>query len=792
MSEGRRQSAFAKRAKKSSGLSRNEHHSSSTRAPSTPSKNSDNTHLPPSSPFFSGRSPSILDGPVTLPIQLTFSQLRPIAYRIFSKKHGLNLKTSGLEALAEFIGRKFGLDWRGSAAQRFMDDVAKLWKQEDRGLFIERDQLQEIIREVLDLSQSMASRNNTIDPNSNAISRQATLLNLFNNNNSNENSGPRTAQRNDTVTDLSNPIESNDSFHIPQQNYDQSTIELIDTNIIAAKLAKQTDINWKDYYKVIPSFTQPPYEYNPAHKQFELKTHITSFLAPVSSRVSYFLNRYHLIYDSLIRQELFYSTKYYSNSLTSITQEENNQVITPINNLLGRDGKAFIIFGLLTVGTNGKYWIQDSTGKIEIDIESHALPAPGSYYTPGCLVITDGIVNRSKFIVTTLGPPACETRQSVRENFGFIDFLGIHAPPSSSSNSSKQNHATKSIRVDRALEKKLFIKESVHSDHRIYILGCNIYLDKLKTLDSLRKLFTRLKAEILLDSLVPITFILMGPFLSKPFQPNGSSSPYKDGMDALAQILSEYPELFRNGANLLLVPGDGDPWEATFSAGAPTTWPMKGVPATFTNRILRAAPNTTLPSNPCRIAYLSQEFLIVRDDAGSRLRRNQIFFPALERRLNGFDEDSMDIDLDQSRGGHENDIQELSRSSVGRESRKNGLIEEYEETPSRKQAANGRKNINAEIVDLEDDLEQIVLDTRTDKRTQNLVSQNKKNQELLKERSKLLSTPKEHVDPDVAEARRIVKTLLDQATLSPFPLSVRPVAWDYSHALSLSPLPTMV
>jgi DNA polymerase epsilon subunit 2 len=44
--------------------------------------------------------------------------------------------------------------------------------------------------------------------------------------------------------------------------------------------------------------------------------------------------------------------------------------------------------------------------------------------------------------------------------------------------------------------------------------------------------------------------------------------------------------------------------------------------------------------------------------------------------------------------------------------------------------------------------------------------------------------------PSTAAARKLIKTLLDQSHLSPFPLHTRPQLWDYSSALSLYPLPT--
>lgn len=731
----RKKSAFGKR----SNAPNNEKPKLST----TPHHDSSDPHQPKtfpdvaSSPFANRLSstPLLDNSPVTLPIQLTYTQLRPIAYRIFSKKHGLNLKTSGLEVLADFIGRRFGVDWRGPAAQKFMDDVAKLWKQEDRGLFIERDQLQEIIREVLDLSQSMAaSRNQSIAPN-----KQSTLVDMFRSNTISDNVAGRADTLKDSDSGSGNLV----------------TIESLDTSIIAAKLAMQTEVNWTDYYKVIDAYSQPPYEYNSKHKQFELKKHTLLALGPTSSRVSYSISRHDFILDSLIRQEIF------TQSLSqSFTRSFNDcYVHTPISNLKGRDNRHFHIFGMITVGKNGEYWIQDPSGKIQISFaDTH--PDTGVYYFPGSFVIAEGIVQKSLFRALELISPKCEPRTVVREAFGYVDFLGVHAPPSK-----KSVVVSKANRVDRTLEKKLAMKETQLRSHRMFILGCNIYLDQLKTLDSLRKLFANLKAKISIDSLSPVTFVLMGPFLSRPFQPNGSSSPYKDGMDSLAQILSEYPGLFQNGASVLLIPGDGDPWESVFSANAPATWPMKGIPQAFTNRVQRAAPKTELGSNPCRMAYLSQDIQFVRDDVGERIRRNQIFFPALDKVLHGGYQAEEDVEMESV----QND------TNMQQQQQQSGIVIDDDEI--------GRER------DLISELEKVVIDTEVDKSTLRLLE---RTQAAKKATNGSYYGSDVHVDPEVAESRRVIKTLLDQSTLSPFSLNIRPVAWDYKHALSLAPSPTLV
>ena len=46
------------------------------------------------------------------------------------------------------------------------------------------------------------------------------------------------------------------------------------------------------------------------------------------------------------------------------------------------------------------------------------------------------------------------------------------------------------------------------------------------------------------------------------------------------------------------------------------------------------------------------------------------------------------------------------------------------------------------------------------------------------------------VDTGISPSKRLTRTLLDQSHLSPFPLSTRPVHWDYASALSLYPVPS--
>lgn len=57
-------------------------------------------------------------------------------------------------------------------------------------------------------------------------------------------------------------------------------------------------------------------------------------------------------------------------------------------------------------------------------------------------------------------------------------------------------------------------------------------------------------------------------------------------------------------------------------------------------------------------------------------------------------------------------------------------------------------------------------------------------------RKKATSNSITATDAGLQSARKLVKTILDQGYLSPFPLSIRPILWDHVGALQLYPLPS--
>ena len=99
-----------------------------------------------------------MDPVVALPVKIQPGLLRPLAYRVLSKKYGLNIKSDGLAALADYIGNRFGINWRkDSGTLKFLEQFATIWDQQERGLFIDKTGVEEVVKEVKE--QSKADQN---------------------------------------------------------------------------------------------------------------------------------------------------------------------------------------------------------------------------------------------------------------------------------------------------------------------------------------------------------------------------------------------------------------------------------------------------------------------------------------------------------------------------------------------------------------------------------------------------------------------------------------------------------
>ncbi|KAF8865066.1 DNA polymerase alpha/epsilon subunit B [Acephala macrosclerotiorum] len=685
-----------------------------------------------------------------LPIILPPATLRPLAFRTFTKKHSLTLTSSALQVLATFIGRHCGTEWREEGlAERVLEEVAKSWKNRNGGVIVdgEANDLKDVLKNLegsmscgrIVTSRELSRQNSLVLGSSQNGEVSQTRLGFR----------PSALGREDSQTSL-----GMSSLEVDEEDEDDGLRDP------------------RKWLKVIDAFDQPRLVYNVGKKHFDRDTSKPSLLPSASHKTQVFRNRYNLIHQRLLRNESFQTSTLEAKaplkrSSSTLATTQQSYKLTPIANLLGRNGTNHMILGLLTISPTGTLAINDLTGSIALDL-THAKPIPedGAWFAPGMIVLVDGTYEEDddgggalggsggiggtiggKFVGFFVGGPPCERRKvtlgltgdgeggvTAGGGFGWVDFLGVGSERAVGSKM-------------RKLEQRLLLPGTVEDDiggkGRMIIIG-ELSLDQPRTLQALKKLLGLYAAEPEEDT--PMTFVLMGNFVQHAVMARGGSGgsiEYKEYFDGLALTLSDYPTLLQS-ATFIFVPGDNDGWASSFSAGAATPLPRKSVPEMFTSRIKRAFATANVDaekergkktdgeaiwtSNPSRLSLFgpTHEIILLRDNMTSRLRRTAIKFSSSKP--------------------EEEDV-EMAGTPVATP----------EATP-------------------EPETEFVAPEMDVDTDVQAAESH--------------IPDPAAEDASDLHVARKLVKTILDQGYLSPFGMAIRPVLWDYASSLQVYPLPT--
>ncbi|KAL8655819.1 MAG: hypothetical protein Q9210_000660 [Variospora velana] len=690
-----------------------------------------------------------------LPISLPPAIIRPLAFRTFTKKHNLTLTSSALQAIATFIGTHCGSGWREEGlAEKALDEMAKAWKKNGGSLIIpgEGRELTNILRNIEGCmlgGRVLTQR---------AISRQTAIF-----------------------PDPGLPATTQTRFDSLVRNDRQSSLGLTTLDL----QDEREDIKSKDprdWLRVIDAFEQPQLTYNPIQKHFELVAKRPSLLPDPSHRTALIRTRYQVAHQRLLRNGAFQTStvalsrsKSLHRSSSEMMMPQHAYKMTPIANLLGRSGSTHVVLGLLGNSPTGTLVLSDLTGSISLDLQ-YAKPVPedGAWFAPGMVVLAEGLYEEEgslagpglagdggvggtiggKFHVSSVGGPPCERRDvtlGVSSNeksgsliagggFGWVDFLGV--------GSERANGSTM-----RDLEKKVWESQDSASQipgrSRIVILG-EVNLDSTKTMQALKQVLGIYAVEF--ADKTPMAFILIGNFTRYAVLAGGGSGgsiEYKEYFDSLAAILSDHPSVLED-STFVFVPGDNDPWASAFSAGAAAVLPKRGIPELYTSRVKRAFASANAgaekpaakkrkgeviwSTNPTRLTLFgpAQEVVVFRDDLSGRLRRKALRFRDLRE----------PEDPGTDSGGRSSDV----------------------ETPADHRRAGGQGDM---------DVDRII-----------------ETAESALPEPKAKEMNRTEVPSDLHAARKLVKTMLDQGYLSPFPLTDRPVLWDYGSPMSLYPLPS--
>lgn len=590
-----------------------------------------------------------------LPILLPPQTLRPVAFRTLTKKHNLTITSSGLGALASFIGKFCGAEWRQSGSgERVLDEIAKQWKRDNGGLILDDNNQDKKLKNILKCLEPCMS---------------AGKLDLARLSRSNSAVGSLSRQ----PSDLSRPdVTREDS----QNSLGISGLDVRDEEM---ELDDHVYQDARSYLKVVGALQQPNLVYSTTKKTLELVTAPPGLLPPIQQKIAAYRNRYNLVHQRLMRNEAFQTTSFSSTTGRSLNRSGSNIApqhaykITPISNLLGRTGSTHLLLGLLVYNAAGDLSLSDLTGSVVIDLLSapaRAVPDDQAWFCPGMIVLVEGTYEedgsntstfgssggvggqiRGKFIADTIAGPPAERREvtlGIGHNYkadsthtvagagyGWFDFLGTGSEKALGSQMRRIQRKVLGHTTNNSID----VPEQ---RTKLAILGeCN--LDSPLVLQSIRAVLSTYT-----NTTFPLAIIFLGNFCSSASMAGstkgGSSIEYKESFDALASVLSEFPTLL-SSTTLIFVPGDNDPWASSFSAGAATCLPHHGIPELFTTRIKRAinTANTDNPkrpdhdpghavwtSNPARISLFGpvDDLVLFRDDITGRLRRNAIPFSA--------------------------------------------------------------------------------------------------------------------------------------------------------------------
>ena len=518
----------------------------------------------------------------------------------------------------------------------------------------------------------------------------------------------------------------------------------------------QASIHLRNWLKTIEAFDIPRLTYNVDKKYFEAIKSKPTLFPPPSHKTALFRDRYNLVYQRLLRNESFQSSLGIA-GVPSLQRSSSNLAagqsykLTPIANLLGRSGTSHLLLGLLTTSPTGDLSLVDLTGAVALDL-SHArmIPEDGAWFAPGMIVLVDGIYEEEEMVkgsvlggntgvggsigghfvgVSICGPP-CERRDI---SLGTNTRQGTGEISSSGGFGWVDFLGIGSERAQGARMRRIQEKCLQSEQEKTETTSPRLRVAAMSevNLDNMRTLDALRKIFSSYNDLAlherPQVFVLIGNFVQKAVINGGGKA---------GSI--EYKEYFDSLAVILSdFPALLQHSTFVFVPGDNDPWA-----AAFTTGAASSIPRQPIPEQ--FTSRIKRAFAT----ANSELDRSQTSTPAGEAlwtsnpsRLSWFGPlHDIAIFRDDISG-------RLRRTAI---STKTGDDEPEPDTTMHEALEN------------------------------NTVSTDQAG-------SKPTS---ETTTPAAMMARRLVKTILDQGTVSPFPLTMRPVLWDHASAIQLYPLPT--
>ncbi|XP_062501135.1 DNA polymerase epsilon subunit 2-like [Corticium candelabrum] len=354
-----------------------------------------------------------------------------------------------------------------------------------------------------------------------------------------------------------------------------------------------TDKESDKVFEVIDAFRVPRLSYNIDRKKFVLNEAIESVLclhASADAKAELFKERFTVLHQRTLRHELFTPPA----AGASVGQQSKKFQLRPVEYLLGTTSRLgrVIVLGMLIQLKEGKYFLEDPTGSVELDLSQATFHT--GIFTEYCFVLAEGMYDDGIFHVSALGFPPAEASKATRSYFGNMNFFGGSSATSAKSSS-------------------YLAKVEAENPDAMFVFLSDVWLDQPKVMDKLRVLFSGYA------DMLPTAFVFCGHFCSAPYGPEHART-VKKCFRELADLVCEFESLAEN-CRFVFVPGPLDP-------GPGNILPRPPIPDILTEDIRGRLPLAVFASNPCRIQFCTQEIVVFREDITNKMCRNCVRFPS--------------------------------------------------------------------------------------------------------------------------------------------------------------------
>ncbi len=129
-----------------------------------------------------------------------------------------------------------------------------------------------------------------------------------------------------------------------------------------------------------------------------------------------FIDQYELLLQRTLRHKIFRrSTLNHKNNV------ENDYTLTTTSELIGTKCRK-CVFGMLCELSEGKIYLQDTQGTVQISLENVEKQTIG-LFTYNCFVLCEGRMNNNIFEIDILGFPPYEQRRKTLKTFTNLNFV---------------------------------------------------------------------------------------------------------------------------------------------------------------------------------------------------------------------------------------------------------------------------------------------------------------------------------------------------------------------------------